>query len=106
MSYQGCYSLKNVPVNGSIFIKDIRGDVVEFDNQGSAEYPMYRFTYEVDMTFDAGYTDGEVPEDLKLALSMRVATAYMQRENFTTDQINKVPNNSMELMKTYSRNVF
>lgn len=103
--YNYCgYALQNVPVGGDVVIKDLSGNTVEFDNIGTDEYPVFKFTYSTNLTFTAGYD--EVPEDLKLALKLRVATAYMQRENFSTESINKVPNNSNELMKTYNRNPF
>ena len=98
------YAVKNVPVIGDVVIKDLSGNIVEYDNIGQPDYPEYHFTYSTNLTFEAGYD--VVPEDIKLALLMRVATAYMQRENFSTESINKVPNNSNELMKTYSRNIF
>lgn len=92
------------PVIGEVTFKDMSGNCIEVPNHGTEQYPLYHLTYSTDITYDSGYVI--LPEALKTALLQRVATAYENRENSSSEGMNKVVNHSAQLERAFSRNVF
>jgi hypothetical protein len=91
----------------TVVFKDLQGNTETFENYGTETDPVYWLSYSVDATYNAGYaTPDDVPEDLKLAIKIMVATYYRDRENTTTDTVNKVDQTAKKLYQKYSRNVF
>lgn len=70
-------------------------------------YPAYRLYYSGTLTYDAGNWGSAFPAGLKLALLMRVATNYENRENFVVGQtVNEVTQNADQMAFKYSRNLY
>jgi hypothetical protein len=109
---QGCCGIitakvfrpKWAPIIGVASAKDAWGDCSPLQNEGTAEHPYFTLTYDTDVIYEAGFLI--FPGDLKSALLERVASAYHNRENTTTEPATAVNKHAEKIVALRSRNVF
>ncbi len=104
MAIPKVYRPKWSPVIGKVYIKDAWGMCVEVENEGTEQYPRFTLTYNTDLVYEAGFVI--FPADLKQALLERVASAYHNRENTTTEPATTVNPHADRVVTLHSRNVF
>lgn len=89
----------------SFEVKDKSGETLTYENLGSEEFPKLCVYKDAYITYNAGYADGEVPEQIQLALLMMVADSYENRESTVVGMaVNQIPFNAKQLVYNFSRN--
>ncbi|TDO21889.1 head-tail connector protein [Pedobacter duraquae] len=101
------YEMTGTPVFDITSIKDLSGNNVTYQRKGFQHPTLYFGSCEDKViTYVAGYGNN-LPEDLRTAVKMTMATMYENRENFVIasrgDSLIQLPTGATDLMRPYSR---
>lgn len=86
-------------------VKDKDGNDLTYQNIGEDDFPKLCVDKDAYITYNAGYADGEVPEQIQKALLVMVADSYENRENTVVGMaVNQIPFTAKQLVYNFSRN--
>lgn len=100
-----CTELLYGPVNSIVSVKTVAGDDQSFTQMGK-QYPTIITSGECIITYLTGYTPETIPEQLKTAVKMMVATLFDNREAHGVIEKGSLienPINVTTLLRPYSR---
>ena len=106
-SSKSVHELPGCPVWDVTSVKDLQGNYVQYNRKGF-QYPTLYFSCDQDVitTYTAGFGHN-LPEGLRTAVKMMVATLYENRESYVIgsrgDSLIELPLGVTDLLRPYSR---